>query len=384
MAVRVDLRRNAAPYLHGPEISALTQALFAGQYGHNTETEAFETELAAFLGVRDVVTTSSCTAALHMALLLAGVGPGSEVIVPSQTFCATIQTILLVGADPVFIEHDPDTLCVTADAVLAAITPATRAVLPVLYGGRAIDLSSIQPILDEQNIAVIEDAAHAFGSYQGDRRVGATGALTCFSFGPIKNLCAIEGGALVPRSPEEADRARALRLLGVTQSQAERIRTTSYQVDGLGLRYHLSAVHAAFGRVQLARFDEIEAARKAVWQAYAEHLAALTTVSVVDVDIDRTTPFNCVVRIPGVRDEVFAFMAEHGIGVGVHYPPNHTQPAFARWHRPLPVTEAVGQEILTLPLRPEMTERDVQQVVTTLSQALQAVAGPAEPAGCAR
>jgi dTDP-4-amino-4,6-dideoxygalactose transaminase len=376
-ATVIDVGRNAAPFLHGPEYAALAQALCAGQYGHNTETDKFEAELAAFLGARNVVTVSSCTAALHLGLMLAGVGHGHEVIVPSQTFCATIQAILLTGADPVFIEHDPDTLCVTADGVLAAITPATRAVLPVLYGGRAVDLTSIQAVLDDHGIAVVEDAAHAFGSYQGTRRVGATGMLTAFSFGPIKNLTCIEGGALIPRNPEEAERARTLRLLGVTQSQAKRIRTTSYQVDGVGLRYHLSALHAAIGRVQLARFDQVEAARKAVWRAYAEQLAGLEPITLVDIDIERTTPFNCVVRVPGVRDEVFAFMRDRAIGVGVHYPPNHAQPAFARWHRALPVTETVGREILSLPFHPGMSERDVRHVVSTLRQALHSQSGDA-------
>ncbi|WP_327120425.1 DegT/DnrJ/EryC1/StrS family aminotransferase [Nocardia sp. NBC_01730] len=344
----------------------MTEALRAGQYVHNTATEQFETELAEFLGVPDVVAVSRCTAALHLALLVAGVGPGDEVVVPSQTFCATIHAIVMAGARPRFADIDPDTLCVTAATVAEAITPRTRAVLPVLYGGRAIDLNGVHD-------TVIEDAAHAFGSHQAATRVGATGALTCFSFGPIKNLTCIEGGALIPRTREEADTARALRLLGVTQSQAARIRSSACQVDGPGWPYHLSAVHAAVGRVQLARFGAVATMRKQLWRAYARELAPLGTVSLVDVDVELSVPFNCVIRVPE-RDRVFAAMRNQGIGVGVHYPPNHLQPAFARWRRRLPVTEATAQEILSLPFHPGMSKQDVKRVVSTLQVAVEEAA----------
>ncbi|MFE2105137.1 DegT/DnrJ/EryC1/StrS family aminotransferase [Kitasatospora sp. NPDC059463] len=168
--------------------------LAAGQYGHTEVTEAFERKVAAFLGVPDAVAVTSGTAAMHTALLAAGIGAGHEVVVPSLTFCATIQAILACGAAPRFIEVAPHTLCVEPDAVAEAITPATRAVMPVLFGGRAIDLSGIRSALDRQGIAVIEDAAHAFGSYSGPARVGGTGDLTCFSFGPVKNLTCGQGG----------------------------------------------------------------------------------------------------------------------------------------------------------------------------------------------
>ncbi|WP_433622065.1 DegT/DnrJ/EryC1/StrS family aminotransferase [Nocardia sp. CA-120079] len=365
-----SVSRNAKPYLHGPEYAAVAEALQIGQWGHNTATEAFEVELAAFLGVPDVVAVSSCTAALHVALLLAGVGPGHEVIVPSQTFCATIQAILMSGAEPHFIDIDADTLCVDSAAISAAITPRTRAVMPVLYGGRAVDLTAIQDNLDRRGIAVIEDAAHAFGSSLGPVRVGATGALTCFSFGPIKSLTCGEGGALIPRNTDEAVRARALRLLGVSQAQAARIRTTSYDVDTPGWRYHLSAVHAAIGRVQLAHFGAIETVRRNLWRAYARELAHLDRVTLVDVDVERSVPFNCVVRVLTGRDRVFEILHDRGIGVGVHYPPNHLQPAFARWSRSLPVTETTARQIMSLPFHPEMTEHDVAHVVSVLALAL--------------
>ncbi|MCZ7458238.1 DegT/DnrJ/EryC1/StrS family aminotransferase [Streptomyces sp. WMMC940] len=361
--------RNARPVLGEPEIEAVARVLHGGQLGHGPETEAFEAELSRFLGVPDVVAVGSGTVALHIALLAAGVGPGDEVLVPSLTFCASVQAILAVGARPRFVEVSPRTLCVEADSVLAAVTPATRAVMAVLYGGRAVDLSGAQDVLDALGITVIEDAAHAFGSYSGAERVGATGALTCFSFDPIKNLTCGDGGAIVPRDDREARVARSLRGLGIVQSPAQRARVTSYSVEGFGMRAHLPALNAAVGRVQLGRFAEVESRRKQLWRWYEGRLRRLEGVALVDVDVDRTVPFNCVVRAPA-RDEVFRAMQAEGVGVGVPYPPNHLQPAFAEWHRSLPVTEAVGGEILSLPFHPAMSDAAVDHAVSALEQAV--------------
>ena len=361
---------NAKPFIHGPEADAVAAVLAEGQYGHSRETERFEQELARFLQVPDVVAVTSGTDALHIALLAAGVRPGDEVVVPSMTFCASVQAILMCGAVPRFADVDPDTLCVTSRTVTEAITPATRAVMPVLYGGRAVDLGDIADTLTDRGIVIVEDAAQAFGSRCGPVRVGGRPQVTtCFSFGPIKQLTCGQGGAIVPRTEQEAATVRSLRLLGIVQPQGERLRTTTYTVEQAGLRAPLSGINAAIGRVQLARFAELEAKRRNLWRAYAARLTEVDGVALVDVDIDRTVPFNCVVRIPD-RDTVFGYMRDRGIGVGVHYPPNHLQPAFARWHRPLPVTETIAEEIMSLPFHPAMDEDDVQMVVSALADAL--------------
>ncbi len=364
-------RVNARPFLFGPEYAAVAHALALGQYGHGELTELFERDVAEYLGVPDVVATSSGTAALQIALLVAGIGPGDEVVVPSMTFCATVQAVVAVGAVPRFAEVAPGTLCVDEQTVLDAMTPATRAVMPVLYGGRAVDLTGIRHTLDEHGIVVIEDAAQAFGSRLGAKPVGATGAgLTCFSFGPIKSLTCIEGGAIVPRDAREAAAARQLRTLGIAQSQAERIRTTTYLVNGPGLRATMSCVHAAIGSAQLKNFAAIEARRTSLWRTYADGVRHLDEVALVDVDVDHSVPFNCVVRLPD-RDLIHQALRDRGFGVGVHYPPNHLQPAFRRWHRPLPVTEEIGETILSLPFHPAMHREDVEMVVAALQQALE-------------
>ncbi|MFK0223774.1 DegT/DnrJ/EryC1/StrS family aminotransferase [Streptomyces vinaceus] len=372
---RPDARRNASPYLYGLENQAIARVLEGGQYGHTGITEEFERRIAGFLCVPDAVAVASGTAALHTALLAAGIGPGREVIVPSMTFCATVQAILAVGATPHFADIDPATLCVSDQLVLDAVTDKTAAVTPVLFGGRPVDLSAIQKELDERGIVVIEDAAHAFGSRDGTRRVGANGsAVTCFSFGPIKNLTCGQGGMVIPRTPSEADTIRRSRLLGVAQSQDERANTTSYRVEGFGLRYQLSALNAAIGLVQLDGFQAAEATRRHLWRTYRDALAPLGDVTLIDVDVDQAVPHLCQVRVPH-RDAVFANLRRRDIGVGVHYPPNHTQPAFAAWHRPLPATEQAGEEILSLPFHQHLTEEDIDLVVTSLDQALKAAGG---------
>ncbi|MFD9849744.1 DegT/DnrJ/EryC1/StrS family aminotransferase [Streptomyces parvus] len=371
-----DARRNASPYLYGREAASVARVLEAGQYGHTDLTAEFERRIAAYLGVPDVVAVSSGTAALHSALLATGIGPGDEVIVPSMTFCATVQAIRAVGAAPRFIDVDPATLCVTPQLVMDAVTDDTAAVLPVLFGGRAVDLSSLREDLAERGVVVIEDAAHAFGSRCGSEPVGAdVTALTCFSFGPVKNLTCGQGGAVIPRTPEEAAAVRRLRMLGVTQSQSERTETTSYRVEGFGLRYQLSSINAAIGLAQFDRFDATVRSRRHLWRTYSDALEALEEVTLVDVDLDHAVPHLCQVRVPH-RDHVFAHLRARNIGVGVHYPPNHLQPAFARWTRDLPATERVSREILSLPFHQHLTEADVHRVVTALGHALKATGGP--------
>ncbi|WLQ33866.1 DegT/DnrJ/EryC1/StrS family aminotransferase [Streptomyces castrisilvae] len=367
---RPDMKRNASPYLHGKEAAAVTRVLESGQYGHTAVTEEFEQRIAEFLGVSDAVAVTSGTAALHTALLAARVGAGDEVVVPSMTFCATVQAILAVGATPRFIEINPSTLCVDHQLVLDAVNANTVAVLPVLFGGRAVDLGPIQCELQERGISVIEDAAHAFGSYNGARRVGATGALTCFSFGPIKNLTCGQGGMVIPRTQKEADTMRRLRLLGVTQSQRERANRTCYQVDSFGLRYQLSAINAAIGLAQLDHFEDTVHTRRHQWRTYRELLRHLRGVTLVDVGLETAVPHLCQIRVPR-RDQVFTEMRAHGVGVGVHYPPNHLQPAFAAWRRALPVTEQAGRQILSLPFHQHLTDDDINHVVAALGQAVE-------------
>ncbi|UCM89739.1 DegT/DnrJ/EryC1/StrS family aminotransferase [Streptomyces marincola] len=363
---------NARPYLYGDEPAAPTRALRTGVHNHSAVTDEFETAVARFLGMEDTVATAAGTPPLHIALLAAGVGPGAEVLVPSFTFCATVQAVVATGARPRFVEVDPRTGCVDSAIVLNALTPDTRAVLPVLpvlYGGRPVDLSDAMPVLDERGITVVEDAAHAFGSQHGARRVGATGRLTCFSFGPVKNLTCGLGGMVVPRNPAEAETCRRLRGLGIAQSAAWRAEATAYTVETFGTRAQMSSLNAAIGLARLPHFPRAERIRKALWLAYAA-LRDMDGVALVDVDIEHAVPHLCAVRVPTGWNAVFRTLRQRGIGVGTHYPPNHPQPAFHPWYRPLASTERTGREILTLPFHQHLAERDIERVAVELRRAI--------------
>lgn len=364
---RPDAARTASPYMYGGEAAAVAAVLAGGQYGHTAVTERFEQAVADFLPADDVIAVSSGTTALQLALQAAGIGAGHEVVVPSMTFTATVQAILAAGAQPRFADIDPRTLCVTADTVEDALTRRTAAVIPVLYGGRAVDLTGVMDRLTRRGIEVIEDAAQAFGSRRGGTRVGADPAVTtCFSFGPIKSLTCGQGGAVIPRTRQQGAVVRRLRMLGVAETAAQRAASTTYRVTGPGYRAQMPALNAAIGSVQLDHFHIAERTRRDLWRLYRDALAGVDGVALVDVDADQSVPSMCVVRVPG-RDRVFARLRALGVGVGVHYPPNHLQPAFADWHRPLPVTEQVAGQILTLPFHQHLTADDVCRVARLLT-----------------
>ncbi|MFE7636922.1 MULTISPECIES: DegT/DnrJ/EryC1/StrS family aminotransferase [unclassified Kitasatospora] len=370
------VERNAAPLLHGTEAAALAAVLPGGQWGHGPATDQFEAGVADLIGVTHTVAVNSGTTALHLALRSIGIGPGDDVVLPSLTFCASVQAITWSGAAPRFAEIDPRMLAVTPDTVLEALTPNTRAVMPVLYGGRAVDLTPIRDHLADRGIQIIEDAAHAFGSRRPDgTMVGADPAvLTCFSHDPIKNLTTGQGGTIIPRTREEADTLRSLRLFGIVQSNDARAAMTSYEVQGPGMRFDMSQLNAAIGVAQLKHFPQTAAHRQHLWRTYQAELAGLDGARLVDVDVVNTVPFNCVVVLDHHRDEVFRHLREHGIGVAVHYPPNHTQAAFSAWHRDLPVTEQVAGRILGLPFHPAMTHDSVRYTVAALADAIKAAA----------
>ncbi|MGW2254575.1 DegT/DnrJ/EryC1/StrS family aminotransferase [Kitasatospora sp. NPDC001660] len=220
------------------------------------------------------------------------------------------------------------------------------------------------------------DAAHAFGSHTpAGPMVGADpGVLTCFSHDPIKNLTTGQGGTLVPRNRAEAENLRSLRQFGIVQSKDARAGLTSYEVQGPGMRFDMSQINAAIGLAQLEHFRRTATVRRHLWRTYQAELEDVAGAHLVDVDVSCSVPFNCVVRLDRNRDEVFRHLRDNGIGVAVHYPPNHLQPAFGAWHRDLPATEAVGGQILGLPFHPALTYHTVIHAVGALAQAIKAAA----------
>jgi perosamine synthetase len=354
------------PFL-GPEELAAVSGVFDSRWlGMGAVSSQFETRIREYLGVKHVLAVNTGTSALHLALAALDLPFGAEVIVPSLTFVASVQAILAVGARPVFCEVDPDTLNINVADALARITPQTRAIMPVHFGGLPCDMDRLLPEARKRGLSVVEDAAHAFGSAYKGRRVGTLGDVTCFSFDPIKNITCGEGGAVVTNDDDIAARVLPKRLLGIdndTWTRQKHQRNWSYNVATVGFRYHLSNINAAIGLQQFARLDQFRARKQTIVGRYDEAFRNLPGLALVRHDPD-TFPFFYVVRILNRRrDALIASHKEKGIGTGIHYIPNHLQPLFAGRGPALPVTEKLFAEIVTLPLYFEMTDDDVDRVI---------------------
>ncbi len=375
---------SAGPIFSEKEIQAVARVLRTGWVGMGPETISFERELAAVTGARHVVTVNSCTSALFLSLLVSGVGRGDEVICPSLTWCSTANVAVYLGATPVFCDIDPDTLCLTPDTVLARLTPRTKAVVVVHYGGLAADVASLRAALPA-GVAIIEDAAHAFGARFADGApMGSSGNLTCFSFYANKNLSTGEGGAIALSDDATAERLRSLRLHGLPVDAWQRFThpedpLLSQQPVEFGHKMNFMDMLAALGRVQLARQHEFEAARLAIARCYAEGLRGLAPP--VRLQRHCTHAYHArhlfIVLLPAGtirvdRDEVLYALRKRNIGASMHYPPLHNMPLYRGGGQPepLPVTDEVGRSILSLPISASMTHDDATYVAAHLRAVL--------------
>lgn len=381
------------PSFSDAEIDAVARVMRSGWVGMGPETLAFESELAEFLGCPAVVTTNSCTSALHLSLLAQGVGPGDEVIVPSLTWCSTVNVVLYVGARPVFADIDPMTLGLDPDSVADVTTSRTRALIPVHFGGLGLDVSALAAVLPAGAV-VVEDAAHALGARLPDgRMVGASGHPTCFSFYANKVLSTGDGGAVALTDTELAVRMRALRLHGQTHDAWQRylhpsLALVSPQISEVGLKANYTDLQAAIGRVQLRRQDEFAATRASVARIYGQGLADLGLGLQTGWDRPEHARHLFTIQLPEHRacdrDALIATLRSQGIGASLHYQPLHTMPRYAELAqgRALAHTESVGARILTLPIGPRMQADDAWRIVQAVRQALGCPPyGGATPAG---
>ncbi|RMG13904.1 MAG: DegT/DnrJ/EryC1/StrS family aminotransferase [Planctomycetota bacterium] len=360
-----DLRRQTEA-LRPELLEALAGVLDSCAFSSGRAVEAFERAFAEYLGVAEVVGVNSGTSALHLALLAAGVGPGDEVITTSLTFIATAWAISYAGATPVFADIDPEDFCLDPAAARAAITPRTRAILPVHLYGQAADMSVLQELCSAKGLALVEDAAQAQGAtYQG-RAVGGFGLAGCFSFYPSKNLGAPgDAGAVSTNDPQAAALIRRLR----DHAQREK-----YLHDRVGFNYRMGGFLAAALSVKLPRLDDWNERREAIARAYREGLAGLDELVLPTPRPGRGHVWHqFVVRHPR-RDWLVERLAERGIGTGIHYPrPVHLQPAYAHLglrEGSLPEAERAAREVLSLPMFPELTDAEVERVVRAVRELL--------------
>lgn len=356
------------PSIGHEELEAIKEVFATGWLGLGSKVLEFENALKEYLGARNVIAVNTGTSALHIALDAFGISCGDEVIVPSLTFCASIQAITALHAVPVFCEVLPDSLNIDVEDVKRKITSKTKAIMPVHYCGNACDMDQLIAIGKEHGLLIIEDAAHAFGSSYCGKRIGSFGDVTCFSFDPIKNITCGEGGAVVLDNDAVAEDVRRKRILGIDKDTWHRYkneRSWFYEVTMQGYRYHMSNINAAIGLIQIEKLPAFIMKKRKIVKIYNEEFGKLEGISLLNWDINEMAPFSYIVRVlGGRRDQMIEFLKEKGIGTGINYIPNHLQPFFHPYvTESLPVTEKLWTEILTLPLYVDMTDVDFKMVV---------------------
>ena len=360
------------PSIGQEELKEVEKVFLTGWLGLGSTVFEFENQLKDYLGAKHVLAVNTGTTALHIALDAFGIKDGDEVIVPSLTFCASVQVITALGARPVFCEINPDNLNMDVSDVKKRITRKTKAIMPVHYCGQACDMDALIEIGKNHNVFIIEDAAHAFGSSYKGRKIGSFGNATCFSFDPIKNLTCGEGGAVVLSDDATAELIGTKRILGIDKDTWHRYRNERawfYEVTTQGYRYHMSNINAAIGIVQLTKFESFIQRKKEIVQKYNDAFMHIDGLKNLSWNLKETAPFAYIIRVlNGAREDMIAFLKEKGIGTGIHYIPNHLQPFFASFATSLPVTEQIGEEILTLPLYNDMTDQDVELVIQSVAE----------------
>ncbi len=369
------------PWLGQAEADAASAAVLSGWVAQGPRVAEFEAAFAQRVHAAHAVAVSSCTTALHLALVLAGVGEGDEVVVPSLSFIATSNAVRYVGARPVFADVDAGTQNLTAATIASALTPATRAVILVDQAGVPADIDAVRALCDPLGVGVVQDAACGIGATWRGEPVGARAALAAFSFHPRKIITTGEGGMLVVADRERARRGRRLREHGMSVSAADRHATTGPVLEQYletGFNHRMTDIQAAVGLVQLTKLDEIVARRRELGLRYQRLLAEIPELAgaVTAADPDGgTTNFQsfwlCLPeRFPCSRDDLLTVLAAHGVSARRGIMAAHLEPAYAGTpHPPLPVTERLTRDSLILPLFHELTTVDQDHVVDVVAGA---------------
>lgn len=367
------------------EEEEVLECMRSGWITSGPRVAAFEKAFAEFVGSEDAVAVSCGTAALHLALWMLDLQDGNEVITPSLTWVSVPNLVTVLGGRPVFCEVEQDTLNMDLNDLEGLITPRTKAIVPVHYAGRPVDLDAIHALADPKGIYVIEDACHAIGAEYKSRRIGVHSGICAFSFHPNKNMTTAEGGMLTGTDAEKLKQARLLRFHGVSRDTFKRTgsgQLPHYETIFPGLKLNMTDLVASIGVHQLRKVEEFNRERERVISVYRERLAGLRErVWFPDECADKGSRHAwhlANVRFedkPDLREKVMTFMIEQGVQVGLHYLPVHLMKGMQdkSFGRSLPVTEKIGRTIMSLPLFPGMTDDEIGFVVETLKKAFDAV-----------
>jgi len=371
------------PDITESEIDEVVSTLKSGWLAKGPRTRLFEQKFAEYVGAKHAVGMNSCTAALHIALVAAGIEPGDEVITSPMTFAASANTIIHTGATPVFVDIDPLTGCIDADAIEVKVTPRTKAIVPIHYSGQACDLDKIYGVAEKYGLFVSEDAAHAFYTQYKGRMIGsgAPGAVS-YSFYATKNLATGEGGMLTTDDDKIAERARVLVSHGMSKSAWNRYAkggSWRYDIEEFGYKYNMFDIQAALGLKQLERLGTMQQRRAEIANAYTQAFAAMPAMIVPKPSRDTST--HCwhlyVIRLNPAklnltRDRFIEGLAERNIGTSVHFIPVHLMSAYANryGYKPgdFPYCEAWFDNVVSLPLYPTLNDDDVQYVIEAVRE----------------
>lgn len=348
----------ARPEMGDEEKQLVVSALGSGMLAQGPRVRELEERFAEFVGVPHAVASSSGTTALHMALLANGIGPGDEVVTVPFTFIASASSIVHTGARPTFVDICEDDFCIDPALVEAAITPRTRAIMPVSLYGQPADLPALAAIAEKHGLVLIEDAAQAHGAAVGDRHSGSWGT-GCFSFYPTKNMTTGEGGMLTTSDPDLAARARLLREHGMK---------VRYHHDTLGYNFRMTDIHASIGLAQLTKLPANNARRREIAARYDAELRGVVTPRVRDGVTHVYHQYT--IRVPQ-RDAFAAALTERGVGNGIYYPiPVHRQAPFVALgyvEEGYPVTDRLSDEVLSIPVHPSLTPDEVSTVIEAVN-----------------
>ncbi len=371
-----------APNLGPEELAEVQDTLQSGWIGFGPKTQQFEREFAAYVGSQYAISVNSATAALQLSLMALGIGPGHEVITTPLTFAATANVICHVGATPVFADIDPVTFNLDPEKVRAAITPRTRAILPVHYGGLPCDMAALDAIADEHDLVIVEDAAHAIGALYQGKKIGALGHLTCFSFYANKNLTTAEGGMMTTDDPALAEWATVNRLHGLSADAWKRYGTTEIipaKVKYPGYKYNMTDIQASLGIHQLRKIEAHLRQREVYAEQLDELLGGDPAITLqprpTDIDQNRHGLHLYLVKLDQAslslnRNEFVRALRAENIGAGIHYEPLHLHPYYSDLlglgTGSYPVAEEVGNGVISVPLVPQMTSEEVAAIAYTI------------------
>lgn len=372
-----------SPSIEQPEIREVLDTLHSGWLGTGPKVAAFEEQFRQYTGARHAMAVNSCSAGLHLSMLAAGIGAGDEVITTPMTFCATVNSIIHTGATPVLVDCDRATQLIDPLKIEAAITPRTRAIVPVHLCGRPCEMDAVLDIADRHHLLIVEDAAHAIETVYRGRKVGNIGHLTAFSFYVTKNVVTGEGGMVTTNDAELADKIKLYALHGMSKDAWKRFSDSGYkhyQVMVPGFKYNMMDLQAALGIHQLARVEQNLRRRNEVWSMYDEAFAdmpvgrpaspergAVHARHLYTLMIDNAA---CGIT----RDQFIERLYEENIGTGVHYVGVHLQPYYQTrfGYRPddFPNATWISERTVSIPLSPKLTDEDVADVIQAVKRAI--------------